>query len=389
MIRKIEFTNFYSFKGKQTLDFTTTKKKSNDYFTSYDGKQISKVVGILGSNGSGKTNVMRLFGFLAYFLKSSERKNPEEYNTWFKSYAFSKSKNSKFNIEFETQDKLFCYELVATSTEIIEENLSFKELRKRSKITQIFYRTKKNILLNKKLIKGVTPKQLLSVRKDVSLIPFIKANYEEIIINEVHGYFENYITNVTEIGSPFSPSKNMIKMAALLYKHSPSLKKKMEDVFKNFDIGIDSFDIDIKDVDSDVKINTHHKIYKKDYSLPFQYESHGTRSLFLLLVLILGLFNRGNVLIIDEIEVGLHSEAVTKIIQYIIDNLEDGKKQFIFTSHSLDFLKKFDIQQVFLVEKKDSASEVFRLDKLGIRSDENLFSKYMSGSYGAFPKIRI
>ena len=94
-------------------------------------------------------------------------------------------------------------------------------------------------------------------------------------------------------------------------------------------------------------------------------------------------------LVIDELEVGLHPQAVTKIIQYVIDSFKQDKKQFIFTSHSYDFLKRFDAQQIYLVEKKENVSEIFRLDELGVRPDENFLSKYMSGSYGAFPKIRI
>src|SRR3989338_5243315 len=165
MIRKIEFSNFYSFKNQQVLDFTTSKKKSSDYFTTYDGKQISKIIGVLGSNGSGKTNIMRLFSFLAYFFKSAERNPPEEYNTWFKSYAFSNSRNSEFSIEFETKEQLYFYELIMNPREVIKEKLTTKPLKKGAKFKQVFYRDKKKILLNKKFIKGVTSKQLKSIRK--------------------------------------------------------------------------------------------------------------------------------------------------------------------------------------------------------------------------------
>ena len=68
MIRKITFSNFYSFKDKQTLDFTTTKKKGDNYYQTFDGKQISKVVAFLGPNNSGKTNVIKVLGFIDYFL---------------------------------------------------------------------------------------------------------------------------------------------------------------------------------------------------------------------------------------------------------------------------------------------------------------------------------
>jgi hypothetical protein len=45
--------------------------------------------------------------------------------------------------------------------------------------------------------------------------------------------------------------------------------------------------------------------------------------------------------------------------------------------------------QVVLVEKKqDSQSSAWRLDQVkGIRADDNLYAKYMGGSYGAIPQL--
>jgi hypothetical protein len=49
------------------------------------------------------------------------------------------------------------------------------------------------------------------------------------------------------------------------------------------------------------------------------------------------------------------------------------------------------MHQIFLTEKNNkSESSVVRLNKVkGIRPDENFLSKYMTGVYGAFPKIRV
>ena len=49
------------------------------------------------------------------------------------------------------------------------------------------------------------------------------------------------------------------------------------------------------------------------------------------------------------------------------------------------------MHQMYLVEKNNnSESHVYRLNQIkGIRSDDNFLSKYMTGAYGAFPKIRV
>jgi uncharacterized protein len=385
MIRKIKFKNFYSFKKEQVLDFIVSKKKSDDYYQSYDGKQINKVAGFVGGNASGKTNVMRLLGFLNYFITNTQRENSSEdkTDTGFKSYAFAKSEDSNFSIEFETEKNFYFYKLVANSKKVIQEELSVKALKKNSKLIKVISRNKKDIKINKKLIKGVTIKKLKSIRDDVSVIAFINANYDENIIHEVYHYFYDSRMNVNEEGVSI-PAEARFSSVASMYSNNPKTKKDMEEFIQNFDVGINKFKIN-----KSLEISACHKISKKEYDLPIIYESHGTKTLFVELANILDFKNKSNLFVGDEIESGLHPQAVDKIIQYLCDNLKGKKKQFIFSTHSLNFLKKFDAQQIYLVDKKDNSSEVFRLDDLGVRPDENFFSKYMTGSYGAFPKIRI
>ena len=47
--------------------------------------------------------------------------------------------------------------------------------------------------------------------------------------------------------------------------------------------------------------------------------------------------------------------------------------------------------QIFLVEKNpECESEVYRLNDVeGVRSDDNLFKKYLAGSYGGVPDIDL
>ncbi|MDE1886385.1 MAG: hypothetical protein KGH92_10835, partial [Xanthomonadaceae bacterium] len=62
--------------------------------------------------------------------------------------------------------------------------------------------------------------------------------------------------------------------------------------------------------------------------------------------------------------------------------------QIIFTSHSIEVMGLLGKSQVVLVEKKDCASEAWRLDTMdGVRSQDNLYAKYMSGAYGAVPQL--
>jgi len=387
MLRKIEFDNFYSFKDKQVIDFTTSKKKGGSYFTSFDGVQISKVMGIIGPNSSGKTNITKLFGFLKYFLTSSTRDQFEGSDTGYKSYAFSGSKETTITAEFETSNYLCVYSVALCPSEIFKETLKIRKLSKYSKYIEVFKRTKDKIVVNKSVIKGVTNKGLSAVKKDVSTVAFLKANYDEGLINEISGYFDTYSTNINEGGFIYTAEERLAEVARI-YSRVPKLKGKVEEFMKNFGLGISGFDI--KENDKQIQVEAIHKINNKKYSLPIRYESRGTKSLFVDLLDILVCTDLyGKELIVDEIEMGLHPEAVNKIVSFVIDSFSDKKKQFVFASHTFDFLKKFDAQQISLVEKKDNKSEIFRLDEIDVRLGENYYKKYLSGAYGAYPKISV
>lgn len=387
MIRKIKFKNFYSFKEEQTVDFTASKKKSENYFQTFDGKQISKIAAFAGPNNSGKTNVMKVFGFVDYFLSVPARGLSSGEQVGFKSYTFGKEEPSSFYVEFETQNKLYFYTLEATAAKVLAEKLEAKKLVKNARKYKIFSRKGTDVMVNKNVVSGITQKALGSIREDVSVVAFLKANYDVDEINEVSHYFALFRTNVNEAGVVRSAEENMGFVAAA-YKKFPELKEKMEEFVRNFDLGIEGFNIQ-EAKDGEITVDALHKVGDKTYKLPIGYESRGTKSLFVELLNIIISIEEGTVLVLDEIETGLHPEAVEKLVQFVVDNFADQKKQFIFTSHSLGYMRKYDPQQMYLVEKENNTSSLFRLDELNVRPDENFFAKYMSGSYGAFPRIRV
>ncbi len=386
MIRKISFENFYSFKDRQEIDFTTTKKKSSDYYEAYDGTLISKVAGFAGSNASGKTNAMRIFGFISYILTVSNKAKGITF-TPFKNYSFIKNNTSLVEIEFENDTHLFKIYLEIRNYLVIKEFVSFKSLKKRSRFTTLIDRNEREFNLNPKYFTGVTKKKMSSIQNGVSAVAFINTSYDIPILSEIGEYFSLFQINFSECGETIHNITGL-ELAAETYLKSPEVKTRMEQIIRDFNIGIEDFLI-TKNSDGKYDIKANHIIGTEKYLLPIDYESRGTRALFYELGRIIFFISEGTVMVSDEIETGLHPEAVNKLIQFIVDELAESKKQFIFSSHSLEFMKKFDAQQIFLVEKENNVSEVFRLDEMKFRSEDNYFAKYQSGVYGAYPKIRI
>lgn len=394
MIRKVTFSNFYSFKGKQEISFLTNKKRSYSYFQSHvdESEQVTKVAGFVGSNASGKTNIMRLFSFFSHFVRAERRGDNIEIA--FKTF-FSNKERSDFSIEFEIDNFLYFYEFSVKENRIIKEKLLEKRLDKKSRKSVVFSRNKNGIDdLHKEYFKDFPVKFFKTVREDVSLVSFLKAHFDIEIINKINSYFSHLYFNINEHGRP-SPMYSIRSLEA--YLEDEELKSRMEDFVKKFDLGLDSFQINkTKENNETGSFPVHevfgiHKFGTISRKIPLVYESRGTQALLFMLAHIFNALKSGGIVVIDELETGLHPEAVKKIVDYFIDENERGKAQLIFSSHALDFMKQFDMQQIFLVEKDNSgSSNVYRLDNVEeIRPDENFLAKYMSGAYGAFPDIKV
>ncbi len=388
MVRKIKFKNFYSFKDEYEINLLASRKSDYSYYESPTGDYITKVGAFIGANASGKTNVMRLFSFLSYFVcAGSKKEDIVDNNIPFRTF-FNNKESSLFEFEFEYKGKIYYYTLVVENDTVKKEKLTLKRVEKYSKPIDVFVREADDIShLHRDYFKGFSKKFSKNIRLDVSLIGFLKAHYSIDVIDEVYEYFDKFETNINEIGqiNNFNHKIKTVKK----YLEDKELKISMEKVVSNFDLGLNGFHI--KEEGGKLTIEGLHKKEKAENKLPFQYESRGTRSLFYVLANILTAIKTDSVVIIDEIESGFHPDALRKLISYFIDENADSSAQILFSSHSLQFLNKLDMHQIYLVEKsKDCESEVYRLNSVdGIRSDENFLRKYLAGAYGAFPKIRV
>ncbi|HRY60545.1 MAG TPA: ATP-binding protein [Patescibacteria group bacterium] len=393
MIRKVKFSNFYSFNKEQEISFLAKKKKTYDYYQSKTDDQITKIAGFIGGNASGKTNVMRFFSFLKFFVcRNINDEFPLMPGIAFKTF-FGNDKLSNFYVEFEHNNNVFFYDFSIKKDIITKESLYIKAIQAGSKKIKIFSRQLSTIdSLNENYFKNISISALPKIREDVSFIAFIKkSTYSVDIINSVYDYFLGFKTNINERGEI---NHVMHQIDALkVYLSDSELKKEVENFIRHFDIGLNSFEIkeDVREKGFSITVQGVHSTKTENNKLDFGYESRGTKSLFFVMANILSALKNNNVVIIDELETGFHPEALNKLIGYFIDEDKNKKAQLIFSSHSLGFMNKLDMHQIYLVEKNNKCeSSVFRLNQVeGIRPDENFLSKYMTGSYGAFPKIKV
>jgi len=192
--------------------------------------------------------------------------------------------------------------------------------------------------------------------------------------------------------------------ASLFFFENTALKQRMETLLRDLDFGLSG--VEIKKLDlalpSEAKLPENMKAllqYQafgvhtlKDgskHELHMTQESNGTQTAFKQLRYLLSVLANGGIAVIDELESDMHPHMIQPLLDLFASPYTNPHKaQIIFTSHSIEVMGLLGKSQVFLVEKKNCESEAWRLDTMaGVRSQDNLYAKYMSGAYGAVPQL--
>jgi len=404
MIHSFSCKNFYSFNGLTTVDFAVNEKAPDNYgyFSTPIESRLSKVETVIGSNASGKTNLLKVLPFMKWLIMDSSNMAPMAILPA-KPFMFGGQKNKPIELsaDFEIDNNIYTYAFVLNDKKIMLEELKVKN-KSNQKLTskKIFLRqwddkTKKYNLIDKNfnLPKGFDN----SIRPNASIVSVAtRLGHKESI--KFFNYWKKIETNVNEagwIGDRLLPNATQQLIETLdFYSEIDNkiIKKKAEKLLSRFDLGLDSFNIKKlkKDNGFSMDVKVAHSFDGKIEYLPMQYESSGTKQLFVLLKTILLVLTNGGIAVLDEFDVNLHPEMVLSLFELFIDKETNPKNaQLFFSTHSHRVLSKLDKYQIIFTEKNQKGeSEAWRMDDMsGIRADDNYYSKYVAGAYGAVPKL--
>jgi AAA15 family ATPase/GTPase len=117
-------------------------------------------------------------------------------------------------------------------------------------------------------------------------------------------------------------------------------------------------------------------------------ESQGTQVLFGIMLQILDVLHTNGIMLIDEMDLCLHS----KIVEYIVNLFHaSSSAQLIFTTHNTHLLdlKKLRKDQIWFANKKEDAStELYSLfDYKDFRDTMDVEKAYMQGRFDAIPFV--
>lgn len=129
---------------------------------------------------------------------------------------------------------------------------------------------------------------------------------------------------------------------------------------------------------------------KEKVRLPWHEESAGTQRMYILAFYVLHALDLGMTLIIDEFDTSLHYVLVKHIIELFNSSENTNGAQLIFTTHNALLLDTMLMRrdQFWFVEKEGGASTLFPLTDFSPRKNEKIWSRYISGAYGAVPFLQ-
>ena len=379
MVLEIRLSNMFSFRDEVTLDLQAAKiqtKKARELegnLFSVDGEQMLKSVALFGANASGKSNVIKAIRACVNMVRSSHNYNVDTKFAIspfkFEDYA---NKPSFFYIRFLLNGVEYEYSFSFMHDEIITETLYYYPNGRKS---LVFSRDesrgteKKDIYEFKTVIKR--PFDVADNTSKKTLYISRASQMDREIAQKIFLFFCNDIVLDYQVAN--------IDSLDNLFKER---KEQMLEVLRTADSDI---------IDFKIQNNAITTFHRTNPSVAFDFEteeSEGTKTLFRMMVRMIGIIHEGKMLLVDEIDNSLH----TQLVEFVICMFNHSNHaQLIYTTHNTHLLNT-DFQrrdQVYFVNKReDGSSDLYSLfDFKDFRDTLDMEKAYLQGRFDAIPAI--
>ncbi|MCK5295878.1 MAG: AAA family ATPase, partial [Alphaproteobacteria bacterium] len=356
-------------------------------FNTPESSRLSKVIAIIGANGAGKTSLLKGLSFISWFISKSFNNTKQQIP--YERHFFADTEKSEFGAVFEIGGSQYHYELVIDNERVESEVLFLKTSNKYSYVFKREWNFEKNTYDVKQKWTGF--EQAEKSPKNASLVSAeSKSGFEFSLAGEMADYTDKIHKNIIFTGRKYFDFDTILDITAFFVKHE-KLKNQMTEFLHQMDSGLN--DVIFRKSSTDTEVYTPfgvHNLNGHIMEIPFNHESNGLQSAYVLLGILLPVLENGGIAVIDEIDNSLHPHVLEKIVD-LFNNPEANPHngQLIFTTHSHAVLNNLHKHQILLVEKNEQQiSEIRRLDKVSnIHSDDNLFARYNAGAYGAVPYV--
>lgn len=397
MLLRLEIENFYSIRDRHVFDLRVPRTTPDDerfLLVNDEGSRVPAVVAILGANASGKTSVLRALAFLEDFIEDSFTDYDPDDHIALDAFAAPGYEHGVTSLAVEFCPSPLLEEDIVCRYELDVQHLSGSNYVKREKFSQSTDGEKFTPLFE--LHRGDDGVATIRAAKEFDLGPkdprrSVRPNVSLVssLIQFNHGpakrvsrlLAESFLSNlyVAKFTWPVDSVTKLLQRDELMLN-------KLNQVIRSIDVGIES--ISFMEVNGNTIPVFKHQGLTGVRTL--DYESQGTQSFYCLFPLLAMSLGSGRTAVLDELDSDLHPALVSEIIRWYCDPNENVTgAQLIMTCNSPTVLHDMEKEEVWLAEKDSKgASSIIPLSSMaGVRRDANLYSKYLSGSFGAVPRF--
>ena len=428
MLIEFRFKNYRSFRDEAVLSLEAAGLGTyKNCLIRYSSKtNLLPGAAIYGKNGGGKSNIIRAFWLAVQFIKNAQRTQHADAAIpvrAFKLNDYSVNEPTEFSFVYSLDGIKYWYSFSATREKICREELYHAPKGQKalvfSRDGQAFTFTEEKA--KRRLIAEIVAQNQLFFSVACTM-------NDEACVNAMRWFRERIY---------FSRDYSDIPQQLLEYSNNPNMLKAISDYAKSADFGIEDMQFEInskeitepqmpEDLPEGVKSALEQFLHalsqaqdvseakmamgeiraismhqgrsrageKQLYPLELADESDGTRTLMSIAPAIQSVLDNGGLLLVDEIEKGLHPLLVDFIVSKFQSKETNPKgAQLIFTTHdtellSMELLRK---DQIYFTDKnqEDGVSELYGIKELGTKTAENIRKGYLLGKYGAIPELDI
>ena len=431
----ISFTveNYRSFAAEQTLSLEAVKDDTHpDHVVNCGKFSLLKSIAVYGSNASGKSNLLKAFDFMASFVRSSATEmNLGDPISGANHFRLDKARSGmpcSFDIRVLLNETEYQYGFSVSKKRVHDEWLYVT--RKGTKSTNPLSRrfdptTEKTDWTLRGELKGSD--DLIEKTRDNGLFLSRAAEMNVGFVKELFLWFAKRLRywHLAE-----SSAGVLIQQTARRIQKDDTFRARVEKLVHDADFGIDGLSIEPEPLASaletrlseslgfdeslrsrfermrrrldalDAKmrrvVQTLHRVPGSQDSVAFSLEgdeSNGTQRFFGIIGPILRVFDRGALLIVDELDCSMHPQLTRKLVEMFHSEEANPKgAQLIFATHDTNLMTPslFRRDQIWLAEKTmNGNTELFSLTDIEPerrpRKDEPFEKNYLAGRYGGVP----
>lgn len=412
MLIQFSVSNYKSIKEEVVLSVLAgSDKEHEEALISFRKENILPSIAIYGANAAGKSNLFKALTAALIIIRTSNNRQINEPLPLLAPFAFdeeSRNLPAKFGFIFTAGEKKYEYGFSADFNKVYEEYLYEYKTAKPSKIFERTNVSEYSFVssLEKEfrsyVSKNTDNKLFLSTAtvwncektKDAymwlaeGIDTFGGERLEAMVMpeleNDADGKLQKFVTEMLQEAD--------INISGYQFKANDMLLNEMPNIPAPPGVEIKLPVEKIKQYEMATKHLIQHTEGMKEYLLPFGDESEGTRRLFFYSPIIKRALEKGNTVVIDEIDDSLHPLLAVMLIELFHDkNINRNGAQLIFNTHDVSLLdlEYFRRDQIYFVEKNNltGITDLYSLDEFSPRKTENIRKGYLQGRYGAIPAV--